>query len=435
MAVLVLCSTSCAWASGVVRIADGDCDALSAAAGAARGTEPSLIVLARNGHYGCHFKVNGEIAIDGAGANLGVGNPRADSGLLAQMVVAKGASLTFRNVNFFAQQDSATTSTANTAKPDFLVQFEPVFSVNGTLVFDSVGIINNQFLSSSDPGAIGAPFIAGGDVFMRNTTLAGNYGPLIESNLTISNSTIANNGGLLFDSRSNVSIGNSILVGNYIGCSQNAVFSSQGGNVTDDASCGLSGPNDKVVPDAHLLETARHGGVVQNVALRNDSPAVGNAIITHCEATDARGFSRGQTACDSGAYEFGGDSGQISETGMSGLFYNPPNDGHYVTIQRLHNDTALVIWNTFDENGTPAWLYGVGDVSGASIHVAKIALRKLSRFMTQMHADHFHLLDILRIADFHSLRGPINGHPENVHGLRHIEGHDAVRRRMHVLLG
>src|SRR5262249_51959421 len=47
---------------------------------------------------------------------------------------------------------------------------------------------------------------------------------------------------------------------------------------------------------------------------------------------------------------------------------------HYVSIQRLRNNTALVIWNTFDENGTPVWLYGVGDVlSGSYIHVGEVA--------------------------------------------------------------
>lgn len=370
MAVLVLCSTSCAWASGVVRIADGDCDALSAAVNSSPGTEPSLIILARNGFYGCTFTVNGNITIDGAGSNYYVANPRADSPLQALITVASGATLTFRNVNF-TQQSSTSTSAANSAKPDFIIQFQPVFSVSGTLVFDSVSVINNQFTDGTGEG-IGAPFIAGGNVFMRNTTISLNYAPLIEGNVTISNSTIANNGGFLFDFRSTVSIGNSIIVGNKPGCAVNPVVSSLGGNVTDDSTCKLSGTNDRLVADAHLLETATHGGIVQNVALRNDSPAIGNAIVANCEATDSRGFSRGQTACDSGAYEFGGDDGQISATGMSGLFYNPANDGHYVTIQRLHNDTALVIWNTFDENGTPAWLYGVGDVSGQSIHVSQV---------------------------------------------------------------
>ena len=375
MAVLALCSTSCAWASGVVRIADGDCDALSAAASSAPGTEPSLIILARNGLYGCALSVNGNITIDGAGADYYVSNPRADSSLPALISVNKGATLTFRNVNFTQQSSNSTSAVSNAAKPDFFVQFEPAIAVNGTLVFDSVAIVNNAFNAGAGVGIIGAPFIAGGSVskvFMRNTTLANNQAAQIEGIVTITHSTIANNSSFLFDDNSIVSIGNSIVVGNNYACTPNPVISSLGGNVSDDPNCKLSAASDRLVADAHLLEIATHGGIVQNVALRNDSPAIGNAILANCEATDSRGFSRGQTACDSGAYEFGGDDGQISATGMSGLFYNPANDGHYVTIQRLHNDTALVIWNTFDENGTPAWLYGVGDVSGKSIHVTQV---------------------------------------------------------------
>jgi len=32
-----------------------------------------------------------------------------------------------------------------------------------------------------------------------------------------------------------------------------------------------------------------------------------------------------------------------------------------------------VIWNTFDQNGVPAWLYGVGTVNGNQIHVEQVA--------------------------------------------------------------
>src|SRR5262249_24080896 len=147
---------------------------------------------------------------------------------------------------------------------------------------------------------------------------------------------------------------------------------SLGGNVVGDGSCGLNGPNDRIA-DALVRDRGTHGGVVLTVALDNASPAIGNGVAAQCEAVDARGRARGASRWHSGAYEFGGGDGQLSRTGMSGLFFNPSNDGHYVSIQRLRNDTALVIWNTFDEHGTPAWLYGVGAVSGDHIHVDQVA--------------------------------------------------------------
>ena len=55
----------------VVRVADGDCAALSAAAASAPGTEPSLIVLANKGQYAaCQLIVSGVITIDGAGSTV-----------------------------------------------------------------------------------------------------------------------------------------------------------------------------------------------------------------------------------------------------------------------------------------------------------------------------------------------------------------------------
>ena len=62
-------------AAGIVRIADGDCAALSAGAASAPGQEPSLIVLARNGSYNCVADLScvGRITHAGAGAHLGMG--------------------------------------------------------------------------------------------------------------------------------------------------------------------------------------------------------------------------------------------------------------------------------------------------------------------------------------------------------------------------
>jgi hypothetical protein len=99
--------------------------------------------------------------------------------------------------------------------------------------------------------------------------------------------------------------------------------------------------------------------------------AVRNGVAANCEAADARGTVRNVAArggCDSGAYEFGGGRGLLSQGGMSGFFYDASADGHYVTVQRLDWGSTLVIWNTFDKNGQPAWIYAIGAASGNHIH-------------------------------------------------------------------
>jgi hypothetical protein len=145
---------------------------------------------------------------------------------------------------------------------------------------------------------------------------------------------------------------------------------SLGGNVASDNSCAFNSTGDRVVADAGLGTFGDNGGVATTTALNGSSVAVRNGIAANCEATDARGTVRNVAArggCDSGAYEFGGGRGLLSEGGMSGFFYDASADGHYVTVQRLDWGSTLVIWNTFDKNGQAAWIYAIGEVSGNHI--------------------------------------------------------------------
>ncbi len=91
-------------------------------------------------------------------------------------------------------------------------------------------------------------------------------------------------------------------------------------------------------------------------------------IAQYCEAVDARGETRNPGRCDAGAYEFGGGQALLSQGGMNGLFYNRTYNGNYVSIQRLDTGSALVIWNTFDQKGSPAWVYGVASINGTHLH-------------------------------------------------------------------
>jgi hypothetical protein len=374
-------ATQAAFAGGIVHIANADCAALTAAAGAQPGREPSLIVLARNGSYaGCPMNVSGNVTIDGAGSWMPLIQNRSDSGLGDQIMIAAVGRLTIRNLNF-GYPPSALPATESTVPPKFLISYVPAVQNFGTLVLDSVSVSGERF-GLSGIGTIGGGFIANlGTLVLRNTSImdgANSFQRLLNGNVEISHSTISNSqagGAILLDgTAASISVANSVLM-NTDGqvCGSGTGFTSRGGNITSDASCRFNAQNDRVVADARLLDFGTHGGVVGNTALGYDSAAIGNGLATNCEATDARGLSRGQNACDSGAYEVGGGNGKLSATGMSGLYFNASNNGHYVSIQRLAGKLALVIWNTFDETGTPAWLYGVGTVSGNQIHVEQVA--------------------------------------------------------------
>jgi hypothetical protein len=377
------------FAAGILHIADGDCASLTSAAAARPGQEPALIVLARNGHYGyCPFAVTGNIEIDGAGASLGL----MYSNTTPAINVASNARLKIRNLNFVSAGDPMSDLGPNGCgfflQPINCAQFEyPLIANEGTLLLDSISASGLVYGSDS--------FVHNfGQLSLRNVTLAnatsdvGAYLLISDgasSVVSIEHSTLALSGRSFALSASQISISNSVLVRlsqSFLACDAyqipgqpppNSPLKSLGGNITNDPSCRLDGTNDRLVADAHLLDFGTHGGVVGTLALDYDSPAIGNGLLANCEATDARGLARGQNACDSGAYEVGGGNGKLSATGMSGLYFNAANNGHYVSIQRLAGNLALVIWNTFDENGTPAWLYGVGTVSGGQIHVEQVA--------------------------------------------------------------
>jgi hypothetical protein len=365
------------FAAGIVRIANGDCASLTAAAAAASSQEPSLIVLARNGSYeGCPMNVSGNVAIDGAGAWMPLLQYRSDSELGSQIMIASGGRLTVRNLNLGYPPSMLP---AAGASPKFLVGYSPAIVNYGTLILDSVSVSGERF-GYSGIGAIGGGFIGNlGTLVLRNTSIvdAGNaFGTLLNGKVEISHSTISNSQAgstTLLGVSAPSSVANSVLMNNDGQVCVGTGFTSRGGNITSDASCGFTASNDRVVADARLLDFGTHGGVVNTLALDYDSPAIGNGLLANCEATDARGLARGQNSCDSGAYEVGGGDGKLSATGMSGLYFNSANDGHYVSIQRLAGNLALVIWNTFDESGTPAWLYGVGTVTGDQIHVEQVA--------------------------------------------------------------
>ena len=395
-ALFLFVPVSHALATGVVHVANGDCAGLSAAANAAPGHEPSLIVLARNGDYNCQIDVAGTIAIDGSGSKWEMQTP---FGTTCQppspgTQLAVSGNLTLRNFNFVPAASASTSSSkstkSTTPKPEFCNWiFGPVIGNSGTLVIDSSSI--------RDPGRIeNSGSLTLSNVTLTNPTshgawtvidfLPGSSGSSWEpSSITITNSTLdaGESASLIVEGLadgfgSTISVANSILVGSSaslcnFSSSVNVSSTSQGGNLFKDTSCGFNAASDRVVSDAGFADLGHHGGVVDTLALSSSSPAIGNGLAANCAATDARGAARGQTHCDSGAYEFGGGQGKLAVSGTTGLYFNHANNGHYVTVQRVFDNNALVIWNTFDENGKPAWVYGVGAINGGSIHVEQVA--------------------------------------------------------------
>lgn len=377
-----------AFAAGIARIADGDCATLAAAMATPPAQEQALIVLARNGTYNCGaLSVSANIAVDGAGSTLVFFQNSSPSSSSAPAIsVAAGGSLLLRNTVVgnpaFNATSRGTSVRSGPPGPKFCCAFTSAVIVNaGTLNLDSVTIAGTSLVSGIFSPVFGF-FSNSGSLSLRNVSLVGNdyagQAPALLDNsgtVEIYNSTIVTTAAsfaqALLDSSGSgvIRIGNSVVSNKGLSAApicaagSNAIVS-LGGNVLSDSSCALNGANDRVAADVRTLDLARHGGVVPTLALNYDSPAIGNGLPANCEAADARGMSRNAGSCDAGAYEVGGGIGNLGATGMSGLYFNPENNGHYVSVQRLYGNQTLIIWNTFDKNGVPAWLYGVGTQIG-----------------------------------------------------------------------
>lgn len=55
--------------------------------------------------------------------------------------------------------------------------------------------------------------------------------------------------------------------------------------------------------------------------------------------------------------------------GFSGSWFDYAHDGEGFVVEVLDETTAVVIWFTYDTEGNPAWMLGVGQIDGASIIV------------------------------------------------------------------
>ncbi len=407
--VLLLCLAFGGWQAGfagVVRIADGDCAALANAVTAAKNVaSPTTIFLSRNGAYGspptfagCSISMDiGNVVIEGQGARLlasvCVGIP-----LAPDYNASHNASLTLRNVSLLLP--------ANTQCDDggsfgtFGAFTAGVMVLNhGSLTLESVDVVaqSNPFVAALSDGFL----YSDGDLVLRNVTVAGVHqgipflsgappqGSLVNSagSLEIYNSTFANSGSVtgfasgypgspvpIITGYGHLKIANTLFAGNTSqGC--DLPGTSLGGNVATETSCGFSASaGDRIVADAGLGSLGDHGGLVQTQAISGGSPAKGAGIAQYCEAADARGYTRSPHGCDAGAYEYGGGSGALTASGMNGFYFDPDANGHYVSLQRIHdNGDIAIVWSTFDSKGNQAWVYGVGQLTDRRIHASNVA--------------------------------------------------------------
>jgi predicted outer membrane repeat protein len=214
------------------------------------------------------------------------------------------------NTGFGAISASDTTSVIDSTIADnqgTAIVFAPL--VAKTLTIDRSTISGNVATTG-----IGGIDLQGGTANLSNTTFSGNTGPVggdlwtDAAGVTLSLVNVTSAGSkapaLLFDHTATVTLRNTLFAGTGARCSAGSRPTSQGHNLSSDATCNLTAATDKPGMDPLLGPLAVNGGATRTHALLAGSPAINAGDATGLEALDQRGMPRVQfAAVDIGALE------------------------------------------------------------------------------------------------------------------------------------
>ena len=207
---------------------------------------------------------------------------------------------------------------ANITNTSFISNSDSGGGGSGGIVYSGSGGLNvsdSLFYNNSLTGAGGGVAVVGGNgmnftnvTFDSNNTATVADALIYDGTANFTNCTFANN---LTTSKilRNITAGNivnTIFYNNGSICN-GSTLTSLGGNLSDQlaADCTLNQPTDIVSTNAQLGNLQNNGGSTQTMALNTGSPAIGNAVLGSCPATDQRGYSRphSNNTCDIGAFE------------------------------------------------------------------------------------------------------------------------------------
>ncbi len=250
------------------------------------------------------------------------------------------------------------------------------------VAFDDFGPLSGPFLDNRGAAEINVTHIAYRE-FQESFAAIRNTG-----NLTLLNTTIAGYGASLLASSEIAAIatgrggrtrfGNSLIVWSGADvCSGVGALFSLGHNSLTDATCRLAGSNDfqSVRPRFPSFERFYLGRRM----LFHYPPAAGVSVDSADPAfalgvqgiRPSDGNVDGIIEYDRGAIEvFENMSAVSSGQGATGLFFDPDNDGHYVSVV-VNPVNTLVTWSTFDKTGAPRWVIATGELSNGGSFIGE----------------------------------------------------------------
>lgn len=264
-----------------------------------------------------------------------------------------------------------------------------IISSGGELLVRDSSITENRvaFIESPDGGSsnyVGTLTIAG-PTELHNTTVAGNTHGIFEiggANVLIAQSTVARNGsGLYATSGSSTTMRNSIVALNDgLNCkdfqTQQLVSPAsrfEGVNLDSDGSCGLDPDVDLLATNPELDRLRTLDGRVPGLEPLPGSPVLDRGDPEFCPQRDAVGRLRDTAAdddprCALGAIERPNKAPNfVVDARLTGTWFDPEHNGHYLSVEVLPDDRVLAVWWTYDPQGDPLWLLGVGPAQGGTV--------------------------------------------------------------------
>lgn len=201
--------------------------------------------------------------------------------------------------------------------------FQGNVSSNSGSAIDNRGtlLLRQSLLHSNQASAMGTggSLFNNGDATVVNTTIANNRGPGVDTfgahTTRIFNSTISGNQSYGFQGGYGILAGsgtvvlkNTIMHGNAPNCQiyGSATLTSEGFNISSDATCALAATDDMVSTDPLLAPLGNFGGPTLSMHPLPGSPAIDNGQCDASILVDQRGIARpAGDACDIGAVEVG----------------------------------------------------------------------------------------------------------------------------------
>jgi CSLREA domain-containing protein len=213
--------------------------------------------------------------------------------------------------------NDSTVSNNNATSPDLSHGGGGIYSDSGGPVTINRTTISGNTTTGRGGGILGQD----PTINIINSTISGNtalngggifnrFGTVNFNNTTIADNVAADNGGGVWNFGGALNYKNTILSSNNAATpADNCAggITSQGYNISSDASCAFGGIGDLNSTNPMLGPLANNGGPTLTHALLLGSPAINGVPLISCTvSTDQRGVNRPTgAACDIGAYEYG----------------------------------------------------------------------------------------------------------------------------------